>query len=167
MKDISARDLLGRIECLERRSRWSIVVGILTGVSLGLLLNGGFSLKAGPSTALPLVRAERFEVVNKAGTPVAVLADIPRFGTGLVISDSVGRSRMAIALSSAEDSTILLLDKAGNRRLFLIAPKESQDPNGLSVFDTKGRALLGLGVSGDKGWFQISDPSGKALTKLP
>ena len=125
-----------------------LISGVVGGVA-ALLLSGGLSFGAESGAVQKVVRAERFEVVDEAGTIRVVLgmeADSPTRAERFEMVDSGGRTRMVLVVDRTDSFPRLgLYDTTGEPRVIL-GDLDGAGTAGLALTDTKGKTRACLEV---------------------
>lgn len=93
------------------------------------------------------IRAERFELVDKAGTRRAALEVTPTGMSDLLLYDGNGRDRAEYRVSRDGVATLGFYDASGAHRVLLGEAPGGR--NGVTVYGNHGRLLAGLTVNAD------------------
>lgn len=151
------REIERRLAAVERRNR-------LLAAALVLVFGGGLLLAAGPGAdpPAPLVRAERFQLVDGAGTVRAELR-LDEGAPVFSLLDEAGVERLS--LSHGADATALYIrDASGTTRLG--AAQFAHGGGGFALHgpESKGAAVLYLK---DRGSLSFYDAQGTVTLRLP
>jgi hypothetical protein len=118
MNEPSLKVLTGRVERLERATRWwkclaSVILALL---GIAVLLGAKTSKKP----AIPAeLRAQRVVLVDKANKERAALAVVSDNQPGLILLDGTGKPRLSLALTQYGEPTLSFTDAGGTRRIIL------------------------------------------------
>lgn len=112
--------IIQRIERLERQNRrWKVLVSIIVAVCGSLLLLG-----AKPQV-VEEVRARSFVLVDKAGTPLARLGQLPHGSLGLGFYDKGNKARLLLSVDDDGGASVGLYGKDGRGSATMMVRKDS------------------------------------------
>jgi len=116
--------------------------------------------------AMRVVRAEKFVLVNRAGTQRGALLVAGDGTSALALSDDEGRNRAELRVTKEGGSSATFYDRAGNRR---IAVGQGPGRAGLAIFAAGGGRQIAAVSAADNGetGFTLYDPTtGRARAGL-
>lgn len=133
---------------MSERKNWAYAMLALGGGVLGGLV----AMQLAPTVAIAAravhtLRAERFELVDKAGSRRAVFEVSPSGMADLMLYDGAGHDRAEYRVSRDGVATLGFYDETGARRVLLGAVPGGR--NGVTVYGNNGRLLAGLTVDAD------------------
>jgi hypothetical protein len=93
---------------------------------------------------VPLVRAQRIELVDDAGRVRATLAARPDGSPALILEDAERKGRVHLTVSAAGEPGLGMGDREGSGRVLLAV--KADDSAGVAFYDGQGklRAVLGM-----------------------
>ncbi len=166
------------------------LAGGFIGGTMAIQLAPGESIAAAKAATMRVVKAEKFVLVNRAGTQRGALLIEGDGTSAIALSDDEGRNRAELRVTKEGGSSATFYDRAGNRRVALgqstsgraglaifasgggrqIAAVSAADngETGFTLYDpTTGRARAGLGVAADgEPALVLFDQNGKDRAEL-
>jgi hypothetical protein len=133
---------------MAKGKNWAYAMLALGGGFLGGLVATQLApTVADAARAAHTIRAQRFELVDKAGTRRAALEVTPSGMSDLVLYDGNGRDRAEYRVTRDGVATLGFYDAGGARRVLLGEVPVGR--NGVAVYGNHGRLLAGLTVGAD------------------
>ena len=130
--ELSAEQRIVRLERRMRRQQWGLLV---LGVALGAVLTLGASNNA---PVVEVLRTHRLEVVDAAGTPVAVMGTYEN-GGGLSVLNTAGKTVAEVAAK--------------------------ENGGGLGVANTAGKTVAEVMAKEDGGWLGVLNKTGEEVVQ--
>lgn len=145
------------------------LVGGFIGGMIAIQFAPGESMAAAKAkgAAMHVVRAEKFVLVNRAGTQRGALLVAGDGTSALALSDDEGRNRVELRVTPSGRAGLAIFAAGGGRQIAAVSAAANGE-TGFTLYDpTTGRARAGLGVAADgEPALVLFDQNGKDRAEL-